>query len=81
MQPLLATAVAGDKELEGKVLSLFEAQTTMPKSSLKNPLTNEDKDNDFGKVHLRDEVEFCIRLSTEQLPQFKRKSKVIELCY
>ena len=81
MQPLLATAVAGDKELEGKVLSLFEAQTTMPKSSLKNPLINEDKDNDFGKVHLQDEVEFCIRLSTEQLPQFKRKSKVIELCY
>ena len=66
MEPLLAKAVGNDKELESRVLNMFQQQTTMPKANFS------DGKKSAQASPPKDEVEFCLGIATEQLPLFKK---------
>ncbi len=87
MQPLVAKAVGDDQDLKQKVVHLFTTQTKIPLSKIhtrhykeqqakENSGTGEDADKQFT-----DEVEFCIKIAKDQLPMFRKKSKIADLCF
>ena len=86
MEPLLARAVGEDRELKGRVHSLFHVQAKLPKSRISQmpPTANvaDDLTGSIGEMGQScDEVEFCRRLAREQLPLFRRGgNKIADLC-
>lgn len=82
MQPLMTKAVGEDKDLKLKVLALFTHQTKVPLSRFHARPSKDQANNnseDTEKMS-NDEVEFCLKIAKEQLPLFRKKSKIADLC-